>query len=324
MNALELRKHTLLHATADSYAPSDFTDFWQETLHQAEQRPMRSVRKLVNTPYPYMKVYDVTYEGFDETPIHGWFIVPAVERYDGQPVPCVLQVHGYTGSRGMPEDYAMFVLMGYAVFAIDIRGQGGDTGNELPLTSGMVRGWITQGITDPKQCYYRAVAVDAWRAFKWLCEQPEVDAARIAAAGSSQGGGLALLLASLEKNIAAVVAGVPNLCHMDYALMHSAGSISEASDYVARHPERLEQVIRTLSYFDLLHHAHLITQPVLMSVSWKDPICLPETIYAVYNRMTSPKQILDYPFSGHENGGGYVRNVAEFLKEHLGTANGFA
>ncbi|MFD1907470.1 acetylxylan esterase [Paenibacillus rhizoplanae] len=56
-----------------------------------------------------------------------------------------------------------------------------------------------------------------------------------------------------------------------------------------------------------------------MSVGWKDTVCMPETIYAAYNRIESPKEIKDYPFSGHEVSEFQHRQTALFFQEHLGS-----
>ncbi|MGV2644193.1 acetylesterase, partial [Clostridium perfringens] len=69
---------------------------------------------------------------------------------------------------------------------------------------------------------------------------------------------------------------------------------------IKRYPEQLTQILEHLSYFDMLNLAARIEVPVMVSVGWKDTVCMPETIYAAYNRMKSAKEIRDYPFSGHE------------------------
>lgn len=77
----------------------------------------------------------------------------------------------YSGDRGLPERYAHWVMLGYAVFAVDVRGQGGETGNLLSMDSGVVKGWVTQGITDMHRSYYMAIAMDAVRAVETASQQ---------------------------------------------------------------------------------------------------------------------------------------------------------
>ncbi|MDZ7543247.1 prolyl oligopeptidase family serine peptidase, partial [Clostridium perfringens] len=158
----------------------------------------------------------VTYQGNDGTPIHGDYLVPAWHNQESYP--CVVLYHGYTGSKGLPEHHAAYLLAGFAVFSIDIRGQAGDTGDLTPLHGGMTRGWITKGIRNPYECYYKVIITDAIRAIDWVREQPEVDSSRIGGGGGSQGGGLALAVSASGCRHAFAVADVPNMCHMDWAI----------------------------------------------------------------------------------------------------------
>lgn len=107
------------------------------------------------------------------------------------------------------------------------------------------------------------------------------------------------------------------MCHMDYGILHSTGSLTEVAQYIKRYPERLNLVMTTLAYFDLLNLAERIKAPVLMSVGWKDTVCIPETVYAVFNRIRSHKQMNDFPFSGHEVSEYQNREAIIFIKEAL-------
>jgi len=313
MNHIGKRLAELGRYLPDTTAPADLDAFWERALAASRSRPPRGEREPADSLSPYVTAYKVRYEGYDETPIHGWFAVPSFAGERG--LPCVVLFHGYTGSKGYPEQYADWLLAGYAVFAVDVRGQGGETGNLLPQTFGMTKGWVSQGLLDPEQSYYKAIAIDAVRALEWAARQPEIDPARIVAAGASQGGGLALIVSALSDIPAKTVADIPNMCHMDYGILNSTGSLTEAAEFVSRHPERLEQVLRTLSYFDMLNLCGRLRRPVFMSVGLKDTVCLPETIFAVYNRIAAPKQLEVYPFNGHYTSGDHFRKVVRFVRK---------
>lgn len=313
MHFIDKRISELENYTAYSPAPDDLDAFWKRTLEEAGQRALNDRRELYDSLSEYYRTYKVEYEGYDETPIHGWFLLPSFAGAEARP--CVVYFHGYHGSKEYPENYAKWLLMGYAVFAIDVRGQSGETGNALPQHFGMTKGWMTQGLLDPEQSYYRAIIVDAMKALEWAAGQPEVDAKQVIVAGGSQGGGLALITGALSGIPAKVIADIPNMCHMDFGIMNSTGSLSEAAAFVSRHPERLEQVLRTLSYFDMLHLCDRLQVPVFMSVGLKDTICMPETIYAVYNRITVPKELYVLPFNGHHVSGDHFRRRMEFIRK---------
>ncbi|WP_053374546.1 acetylxylan esterase [Paenibacillus sp. FJAT-27812] len=317
MNAINRRKKDWLAYNPPATIGSDELDkYWLNTLSRYEQKPLEIARETLDTPITSVRTERLTYKGSDDTLIHGLYIVPRQEQgLGGKKLPCVVIYQGYTNDKGLPERYAAWLLLGYAVFAVDARGQGGETGNLLTASEGAVKGWVSQGIASIEQSYYLAISMDAVRAVDVAALQPEVDDTRIAVVGASQGGGLALLAAALNPKVSAVVSDIPNMCHMDYGIMHSTGSLAEIAHYIKRYPERLVTVLTTLAHFDLLNLAERIKAPVLLSVGWKDTVCLPETVYAVYNRIRSHKQLNDYPFSGHEVSEYQTRSAILFLQE---------
>ena len=314
MNFIEKKLAELHQYMPDQTAPEDLDSFWERTLHLASQKPLNDRREQVTCLSPYITTYKVTYEGYDQTPIHGWYILPKFVDPGAGRLPCVVHYHGYHGSKSVPENYANWLMMGFAVLAMDVRGQGGETGNLLPQSYGMTKGWITQGLLAPEQSYYQAITVDALQALTWAKQQPEVDASHIVVAGASQGGGLALITSALSDIPCKVIADIPNMCHMDFGIFNSVGSLSEAASFVMTYPEHLQEVMRTLSYFDILNLTDRLTKPIFMSVGLKDPICQPETVFAVYNRITSPKEMHVYPFNGHHTSGDHFGKIIRFLR----------
>lgn len=339
--AVSRRKQELANYTApNTIAREELDAFWSASLQAYAEKPLDVRRVTVDSPLPHVSVDRLTYAGFDDTPIHAWYMVPEASpssRDESVPVsarasdpdsdsdeaklarqrPCVVIFPGYTGDRGYPERYASWLLQGYAVLAADVRGQGGETGNRMPLEHGSVKGWVSGNVLDPANSYYHAVAIDAIRAIDAAAAQPETDATKLGVVGGSQGGGLALITAALNPKVTAVVADIPNLCHMDFGLLHSSSSLTELAEHAKRYPDRLPAILGTLARHDLLNLAERITAPVLMSVGWKDPVCMPETVYAVYNRIQSEKKILDYPFSGHEVSEAQHREAILFLQERF-------
>ncbi|MDF2961794.1 MAG: acetyl xylan esterase [Paenibacillus sp.] len=318
MHYIDKKINELYAYKAERTAQADLDDFWEATLQEAAHKPLNGFRERTDVLPLYTEAYKVTYEGFDTTPIHGWYLLPKALGSDikREKLPCIVSFHGYTGSKGIPHHHAALLLSGYAVFAVDVRGQGGETGNLLAQQFGMTRGWMTQGILDPYEAYYRAIAVDGIQAVEWLSRQPEIDPERIIVAGESQGGGLALLMGALSSKPCMVLADIPNMCHMDYGIFHSTGSLKEAAEFVEKHPDRLEQVLRTLSYFDILNLHNRIRVPVLMSVGLKDTVCVPESIFAVYNQLQTEKELSIFPFNGHFTSRDHILTRMEFINKH--------
>lgn len=317
MNYIDRRIAELRAYRTPATAQPDLEAFWQRTIETYRSKPLNAALTRVEAPtLATADVYELTYEGFDDTRVHGWYIRPA-ER-SGEKLPCIVSFHGYPGEAGYPEQHAGWLASGFAVLALESRGQLGRTGSRLPLESGHVKGFMSQNIMDKEQCYFRAILVDAMRGIDWAAERPDIDHDRIAAFGGSQGGGLTLAMAAISGKLRAAVADIPNLCHLDYAIYHSQGSISEIAQYCSHYPDRLGQVLETLSYFDMLNLADRIAIPTMVSVAFKDPICPPETIFPVFERIASPvKELKMYPFIGHSVMPAQRRQGAEFLLKHL-------
>ncbi|CAM4462975.1 acetylxylan esterase [Paenibacillus tarimensis] len=314
MHAISRRIEELHQVRTHSTPPDDLDKFWARTVQEALARPVNSSRTEVPSLFKGMRVWEIAFDGYANTTIHALYMTPA---YLEGPYPCLVTFPGYTGGKGEPEHYASWILMGCAVLAVDVRGQGGGTGSMLGSRHGTSKGWITEGILDKDNCYYKAVAVDSLRAVQWMTEQPDIDQSRIGATGASQGGGLSLLVSALHPAISLTNADIPNLCHIDYGVMHSTGSLSEAADFCRRYPDQTAAVLDNLRYFDMLHLGGRIRGPVLMSVGLKDTVCLPEQVFPMYHALASEDKRLDiYPFTGHIVEPAQQRNAVLFVKKH--------
>ncbi|MFO7698275.1 MAG: acetylxylan esterase, partial [Anaerolineae bacterium] len=133
-----------------AYKPSltreaDFTAFWQTTRHESADQPLDAT--LEHVPYPVLgcTVYQLTFDGWQGARISAWYLRPLG---DG-PFPGLVQYHGYSGSKADVFGYLPWALQGYAILAVDVRGQSGDSDDPAPYPGGHVKGWMTQGITDP-------------------------------------------------------------------------------------------------------------------------------------------------------------------------------
>ncbi|MFY4773665.1 acetylxylan esterase [Metabacillus sp. RGM 3146] len=306
----------------ENYSPEDTIDsknldeFWTLNINRFKNKPLNLKILETNTPFSLIEAFHCMFEGFDETPLFGWFLIPKFpvqERY-----PCAVIFHGYSGSKGLPEKHAALLMMGIAVFAVDIRGQGGETGNHLKSPHGMTAGWVTQGILEKESSYFNAISIDALKAVEASVTMAKINKDEIFVMGDSQGGGLALLTAALCEIPRFAIANIPNMCHMDYGLMESKGSLKEIASFLNKFPNQTDRVVETLSYFDVMNMADRITIPILLSAGLKDEICLPETVYAAYNKIHSEKKINCFPFSGHEVSDYQKREGLLFIKKELG------
>jgi cephalosporin-C deacetylase len=271
----------------------DFDEFWQKTLAEAADQPLDPTLEPVDYPVPEIRAFATHYRGWQGAPIAAWYLLPAGEG----PFPALVFYHGYQNSKQGIYPYLPWVLQGYAVLAVDVRGQPGGSIDTATYSSGHVKGWMTQGILDEYEYYYRAVYIDSVRAIDLLATRKEVDVERVGVTGFSQGGGLSLAVAALDDRPALTMPGMPFLCHFERPLeISKAYPYWELADYIRKYPDRAERVFQTLSYFDNLNLADRIKCPALVSVGLIDEICPPSTIFAVYNRLNVPKHLAVFPY----------------------------
>ncbi|WP_168120068.1 acetylxylan esterase [Paenibacillus sp. HB172176] len=279
----------------------DFDAFWQETIGEAKEVPLAPKRIKLDYPIGSVEVYEIQYNGMDETTIHGWMIVPAFMRKEQYP--CLIHYHGFSGNRGEPSAFMNWAMMGFVVLTVDCRDQGGRTGNQASYSSGFSLNVASKGIHNKYEYYYRYAYMDCLKAIDFACAQAEVDASRIVVEGGSQGGGLAMAVAALDDRPALAMVDVPSNSNLTQRVEGLHGAFASVAEYVKRRPEELELAIDNLTYFDTMNMADRITCRVLASVALKDETCPPLMYFATYNRLACDKDIVVYPFNGHEGGG---------------------
>lgn len=289
------------------YEQQDFDAFWQRTLTEARSFPLNAKFEPAASVIRSVKVFDVTYSGYGGHPIKAWLLLPLQQT--GR-VPCVVEFIGYGGGRGFPTDWLLWSSAGYAHLIMDTRGQGsswlkGDT----PDPEGAephFPGFMTSGILSPETYYYRRVFTDAVRAVETAQSNPAVDPDRIAVTGASQGGGISIAAAGLSPSVKVTMPDVPFLCHYRRATeITDEHPYEEISRYCMIHRDRVEDVFKTLSYFDGVNLGTRSDAQALFSVGLRDEICPPSTVFAAYNHFKGPKDVRVWSYNLHEGGGDY-------------------
>lgn len=304
----------------------DFGAFWERTLTEARKAAADPMLEPVPLDLPMIEAWDVTFSGYAGQPVCAWLIWPAQRTGD---LPCVVQYLGYGGGRGRPEEHLHWPAAGYATLVMDLRGQGagwsGGRGSEGatpdpegshgPQTSGM----LSRGVLSPETSYYRRLFCDAIRCAEVAATLPGIDAARVVAAGPSQGGAQALAAAAFAP-VAAALIDVPFLCHIAKAItMVDTDPYFELVRFLRWQRNREAEILRTLGYIDGVGFAAEARAPALFSVALMDRIIPPRTVFAAFNHYGGEKDIAVYPFADHEGGEANHRaRQRAYLAERLG------
>lgn len=288
--------------------PTDFDEFWSETLSEARSTGGQTVITPIYTGLVTVDVFDVSFPGFGGDRVAAWLTVPAGAT---APLPAIVAFNGYGGGRGLGHERLTWAAAGYAHLFMDTRGQGSGwgSGGSTPDAVGSApagAGFMTRGILDPRGYYYRRLITDAVLAVDATRALDLVDPARVSAAGVSQGGGLALAVAGLVPDLFAVMPDVPFLCNFERAIGLTGNEpYAEIAAYLAVHRNAVDAVYRTLSYVDGVSFAKRAKAPALFSTALMDQTCPPSTVFAAANWYGGDVETTVYPFNGHEGGDGY-------------------
>jgi cephalosporin-C deacetylase len=228
------------------------------------------------------------YSSIGDQIVQGWLAVPLDHDMTGAGM---LWLPGYSYGTPSPDDSDL--VDGVVSFGINVHGHPPDHPYVNPAGKD---DYILSGIDDPAIYIYRSIVGHCLCAVDVLEKQPEVTKG-LAVAGMSQGGGLALLVASQDKRPLVCCADMPFLADIRSALILSR---SPAYRALREHIEINPRSLNTVLLFDPLLHARRITVPTWLSAGGKDPNCKPPTVEAVYRDLAAIDKEYEYfPTAGH-------------------------
>ena len=299
----------------------DFESFWHETLSTYLVADPHPTLTPVTSTITEIAIWDVTIPGYNQDPIKGWFLSP---KNLTAPKPVIVIYEGYGGGRGNYNEWLFWANCGYPTLVMDTRGQGGghrrgDTPDGAYPRGSSSSGFMTMGIQSKDDYYYRRVYSDAVAFVRAAKHLPGVDSSRIVTTGGSQGGAIALAAASLAPEVFATMPDVPFLSHIHRAIeLTDAYPYQEIVNYCRIHRSDAKQALETLTYFDCMNLVTMAKAEALISLGMHDPICPPDTIFAMRNHYAGKRTTKIWEFNMHE-GGSSDQNLlqAQWLSELL-------
>lgn len=125
---------------------------------------------------------------------------------------------------------------------------------------------------------------------RWAMEQRSVLPGRISFFGTSQGGGAALLMASIFRDygVRCAAADLPFLTNFPLADWRGAYGLARRA-----WPEEGggSQAWKALGYIDTLSHARRLERPVLLTSGGRDEECPPDTIESLFRELPGTKSL---------------------------------
>jgi len=322
MPILDMPLHELKNFKGLNERPADIDAYWDKAI--AEMEALGTDCELIPSEFqvPNAECFDLWFTGVGGARVHGQYLRPT--RREGK-IPAVLMFHGYTGDCGSFSSKLNYVCAGFAVAAIDCRGQGGISEDVGGVKGNTYHGQIIRGLEDPdpEKLMYRSLFLDTAQLARIVMAMDEVDETRVGATGGSQGGGLTLACAALTPTLNRAAPMMPFLCdyrrvwEMDLA-KDAYSELTEFFRHTDPRHEKEEFYFTKLGYIDNQHIAHRIRAKVKMFTGLMDNICPPSTQFAAYNKITSEKDVVIYPDFAHEHYPDSDNICMQFMCEMLG------
>lgn len=316
--AVELRREENLVATKKlniGYEPEkiesprdakeDFKEFWDRA--KTELGSIKPNYRLTHLPQESNSDYDlflVQMNSYGNEVISGYYAKP---KKDGKH-PVIIEYMGYGSDAYFPNRS----WDGYAYFVLSVRGQGFNKPTNRYGT------WITNGLDNRENYYYKGAFLDLIRAIDFVCSRNEVDVDKIGAKGGSQGGAFTFAAAALDDRIKVAGPTIPFLSdYRDYFKITDWPK-NDFDSYMKANPDaQWDDVYDLLTYFDIKNLASWIECPLIMGIGVQDEVCPPHINFAAYNEVQSPKEWMAFPEHGHSAGKEYYDAMNKLFDKYL-------
>lgn len=287
--------------------PEDFEAFWAAAKAELAATPMEAQRVLLpDDCTDKIDVYQVslrTAGAFNRRTgaaarIYGILCVPkAPGRY-----PAILNVPGagvrpYAGMKDLAARGTITLQIGIHGIPVNLRPEVYDQ-----LGLGALSGYPLFNLDNRDTYYYRRVYLGCVRANDYLVSLPEYDGKNLLVTGGSQGGQLSIVTAALDPRVKALAAFYPAYCDVTGYLHGRAGGWPHM---MTRQPngepstQATPAKIATTGYYDTVNFARRLKVPGHYAWGYNDETCPPTSMYAAYNVIAAPKELLLALETGH-------------------------
>lgn len=296
--------------------PRDFENFWTTAIEQSRRVPLATEL----TPIPQrgndsVDVFQVAYQ-FDNKGVRKFYGVLSVPKKDGK-YPAIIRFPG-AGWAPLSGD-TQTAGMGFITLDLYIHGRPvmEDRQYYEELKNNELKDYMYKGIADRDSFYYKNVILGCVRAVDLIYSLPNFDGKNLGGWGSSQGGALSMITASLETRIDYFVALCPAMCDFTGYLFDRAGGWPHFFLKPELYEGRKERVVDALAYYDVVNFAKRIHHPGFFSWGFNDATTPPTSFYSAYNSVSAPKQVFIVPDGVHKIYPEQKKKTYRWLTENL-------
>lgn len=297
------------------YMQSDYYEKWDLWLDEVRAFP-KSITPISQKETSYGYTKDFYFTSGREAKIYACLYFNNSENAKH---PLIILYHGLgavMSTEGYKEIAGYWINEGYSVLGMDCRLQGGKS-IDNSVYQQKEYGLTAYNVLNPDEYYSKYLFQDALQLLDIIDNFNEVKDRPIIITGGSKGGEQSLLAAAKSKRVSLCLCDIPSGCYLPGRIKGSHGGYAELNRMIKDFPHLEEQIIKTISYFDIIHLAREIKCPVLASVGSIDNVCPPHFFYQAYRQIDAPKEFVEYDGYGH---GGYDKEHMlkkfEFIKKY--------
>jgi cephalosporin-C deacetylase len=270
---------------------TDFGAFWEKTGAELGRVEPGLTREPLDSEDPAFGFERLSFGSLGGARVSGY----AIFWKDNDPRPLVVHSHGYGGGL---DPMWRWARAGVNVVGVEARGYGR---SEDALSRRSRWGYVLTGIESPESYVLRGAVCDYMRAVEVGREMLGPSVSRTVLNGTSFAGGLAVMAQGVMQVADLLVVAVPSFGWAEgRRFLVEEGSGNEINHYLKAHPEREEDLMAVLSYFDPMNFAADIRCPTLVGLGLRDGVVPAPTVYAIANHLGGPHEVVRLPVSHTE------------------------
>jgi cephalosporin-C deacetylase len=278
--------------------PADFDAFWKARLKELKKVSAEPKLEEETSGKSGVVFWKITMNNIRGTHIRGQIARPE----KGKKFPALLIVQ-WAGVYGLQKSWVTDrAAEGWLALNIEP--------HDLPIDepagfyreqfTGPLKDYWSVGDDNRDTSYFLRMYLSCYRAVEYLKTRPDWNGKTLVVMGDSQGGQQTIMIAGLHpRDITAALALVPaNGDTLAPDVGRAPGWPHWYFNTEGKDPVKVHEASR---YYDIANFARHINCPVLVGLGLRDETCPPSSVLATVNEITSPKEVVILPKSGHQD-----------------------
>lgn len=269
--------------------PADFNAFWDIAKKELAKVPIDArMRLLPERCTGNVNVYELSLGNINNSRWYGILCIPKKEgKYPALFIPPGAGVRPYYGEVGLAERGIITLQVGIHGIPVTM-----DESVYNNLREGALKGYQSFNLDDKNSFYYKRVFLGCIRSIDFLAGLPQYDGEHLGVTGGSQGGALSIVTAALDSRVKVLAAYYPAMADMTGYLHNRAGGWPAHFYYKYGVTKNEKDKVETIGYYDVVNFAKQLKVEGMYAWGYNDDVVPPTSMYAAYNSITAPKQLI--------------------------------